>query len=191
MSARTVLVFSRCSCRWITASATHLIVVACARRGAGGGLGVSAFGFRRWIAASARRPGLVACAAGRQGAGAWQPLAPHTPYPALSPSSVTGIVSLQAYPASLADARHWASPFRFPARGTSVRAASELPPLRGGDLLRAMTRLRVVGQDERQRPGPGDGALLQVGARGCPLLSHGTGRRAREYEDRGRRSAEI
>ena len=35
LSTRTVLVFSRCSCRWITASATHLIVVACPARGRG------------------------------------------------------------------------------------------------------------------------------------------------------------
>ena len=39
----------------------------------------------RWIAASARHPGRVACAALRQGAGAWQPLAPYNPLPRLGP----------------------------------------------------------------------------------------------------------
>lgn len=78
-----------------------------------------------------------------QGAGACQPLAPYNPLPRLRQPSLTGIISPQLIPFSpLPAARHRASPFRCPARGTSVRAAAELPPLRGGDLRRAMPRLR-------------------------------------------------
>ena len=80
---------------------------------------------------------------GGQGTGACQPLAPCNPLPRLRQPSLTGIISPQLIPFSpLPAARHRASPFRCPARGTSVRAAAELPPLRGGDLRRAMPRLR-------------------------------------------------
>lgn len=88
-------------------------------------------------------PGRGRLPAGGQGTGACQPLAPYNPLPRLRQPSLTGIISPQLIPFSpLPAARHRASPFRCPARGTSVRAAAELPPRRGGDLRRAMPRLR-------------------------------------------------
>lgn len=88
-------------------------------------------------------PGCDRLPGGGQGAGACQPLAPYNPLPRLRQPSLTGNFSPQAVPFSpLPVARHRASPSRCPARGTSVRAAAELPPLQGGDLHRAMQRLR-------------------------------------------------
>ena len=104
-----------------------------------GGLGFSAF-FLSVNSGFGPAPGPGRLPGAGQGAGACQPLAPYNPYPAFGQPLLAGSATLQAHPASLADARHWASPFRCPARGTSVRAASELPRLRRGDLLRAMTR---------------------------------------------------
>ena len=94
-------------------------------------------------AASARHGERGRLRGGRQGIrGLGGPLPPTTPNPALGQSSLTGSVSRQAHPVPLSAARHMASPSRCPApRGTSVRAASELPRLGRGDLLRAMTRL--------------------------------------------------
>ena len=144
------------------------------------GLGVSCFPFGRSLAygfGPASGPGrLPARGQGIRGLG--DPLPPTTPNPALGQPLLAGSESLQAYPVPLSAARHRPSPFRCPAGGTSVRAASELPRLRRGDLLRAMTRLRCRA-GWRAAHEAEEGTLLQVGARGCPLLSHGNGWRAR------------
>ena len=87
--------------------------------------------------------GLGRLRGGRQGTGACQPLAPYDPLPRLGTAPRHGLhADDRSPPALLSAARHMASPSRCPAsRGTSVRAASELPRLGRGDLLRAMTRL--------------------------------------------------
>ena len=126
--------------RRITAAALHTGVVACAA----GGRGRFPFFLFRWIAASARHPGVVACAAGGRGQGLAQPLAPYNPVPRVWAAIRDEHPRAQAIPPpplchATAGARTPAVPRR---RGTSVRPASELPPLRGGDLLRALPRLR-------------------------------------------------
>ena len=89
------------------------------------------------------RPGVRAWSPARRGAGgrglpAPGPLQPPTPPWARHPwrGSCPFRRTLSPSPTRAI----WPSPFRCPARGTSVRAASELPRPRRGDLLRAMTR---------------------------------------------------
>ena len=94
------------------------------------------------VVASARHPSWVACAAGGRGQGLASPLPPTTPIPVLGQPSLAGIRRAAALLcSSLCRASEGiALPLSRAGLGTSVRAASELPPRRGGDLLRAMTR---------------------------------------------------
>ena len=125
-----------------------------------------------WLAASALRSGVVAYAAGDRmaarravpvrrrrsltgidsrdaagGRGLRSPSPPTTPYPALGQPSLTRYSLAGSAP--LPPLCRAAAGYRPPAvprkRGTSVRPASELPPLRGGDLLRALPRLHQQG----------------------------------------------
>ena len=103
------------------------------------------FFFRRWPAASAPHRGLVASRRGAGGRGLRRPLPPTTPYPASGQPSLTSVRLRSASPCLLPAARQRAFglPLSRAERGPSVRPASELPPLRGGDLLRALPRLRL------------------------------------------------
>ena len=97
------------------------------------GRGLVSFLFRRWLVASARHPGVVACAAGGRGRGLRSPLPPTTPYPALGQPFLTVLRNQSAVP--LPPFCRAAAGVRTPSvprkRGTSVRPASELPPLPG------------------------------------------------------------
>ena len=103
------------------------------------------FSSYRQVTASARHRGRVASRRGAGGKGLASPLPPTTPNPALRQPSLPGSFSLQAFPLSLFLSRvKGRRPPAVPrkARDELPGAASELPPTRGGDLLRAMTRFR-------------------------------------------------
>ena len=156
----------------------------------------------------ARHPGVVACAASGRGQGLAQPLAPYDPQPrvgAAIPDGQHDYASNALCPLSAARQRAfglplsraragrafplltaWANWYAVPRpRGTSVRPASELPPLRGGDLLRALPRLRqqagivVPASQAVRRP------LLWSRKNGFPLVirCNGSERRSRGEEN--------
>ena len=110
--------------------------------GVGGGSFLFSF-FPCWPTASARHLGLVAYAAGGRGQGLAQPLAPYDPVPRVRAAILDALsAGGEGPPSSSLPRGSGLSDSRCPAlRGTSVRPASELPPLRGGDLLRALPRL--------------------------------------------------
>ena len=127
--------------RWLAASARRPGVVACAA----GWLSFFPFLSGRWLAASARRPGVVACAAGGRGQGLAQPLAPYDPVPrvrAALPDGQHGYAKLSPHLLPAARQRAIGLPLsRAHAGRASVRRRS-FRPFRGGDLLRALPRLR-------------------------------------------------
>ena len=129
------------SSRWLAASARRPGVVACAA----GWLSFFPFLSGRWLAASARRPGVVACAAGGRGQGLAQPLAPYNPVPrvrAALPDGQHGYAKLSPHLLPAARQRAIGLPLsRVHAGRASVRRRS-FRPFRGGDLLRALPRLR-------------------------------------------------
>ena len=127
--------------RWLAASARRPGVVACAA----GWLSFFPFLSGRWLAASARRPGVVACTAGGRGQGLAQPLAPYNPVPrvrAALPDGQHGYAKLSPHLLPAARQRAIGLPLsRVHAGRASVRRRS-FRPFRGGDLLRALPRLR-------------------------------------------------
>ena len=129
------------SSRWLAASARRPGVVACAA----GWLSFFPFLSGRWLAASARRPGVVACTAGGRGQGLAQPLAPYNPVPrvrAALPDGQHGYAKLSPHLLPAARQRTIGLPLsRVHAGRASVRRRS-FRPFRGGDLLRALPRLR-------------------------------------------------
>ena len=119
------------------------ILPAACRRGRSAWSGACFLFFFRRMGAVARHWGVVASRRGAGGRGLRSPLPPTTPNPALRQPSLTVLrnksaVLLPPLCRAAAGVRTPAVPRR---RGTSVRPASELPPLRGGDLLRALPRL--------------------------------------------------
>ncbi len=95
-----------------------------------------------------RRPGTWTWSPARRAVGdrgLRSPLPPATPNPALRQPSVTTskIVQVVPQPPPCRAAAGVRPPAVPRLRGTSVRPASELPPLRGGDILRALPRLRL------------------------------------------------
>ena len=83
----------------------------------------------------------------RQGAGACAapcPLQPRTPRWGSHPWQILCLPGTSPCHLPVARQRAIVLPLSRAGRGPSVRPASELPPLRGGDLLRALPRLRLT-----------------------------------------------
>ena len=92
-------------------------------------------------------------AAGGRGLAAPRPLQPPTPRWDSHP--LRGLCPFRRPLPLFAAARHLASPFRCPGfAGTSVRAASELPPLRAA-ISSAPCRADMIRQDDGVRAWPG------------------------------------
>ena len=133
--------------------------------------------FRRWIADVAQHLGWVASRRGAGGRGLRRPLPPTTPYPALGAAILDGQQGgRRSY--------HWPPPCRAAAgvrppavprgRGTSVRPASELPPLSGRRspprpaALTSTSGIAVPASQALRHP------LMRGGRNGFPLLSQCT-----------------
>ena len=99
----------------------------------------------RWLADGARHPGVVACAASGRGQGLAQPLAPYDPQPrvgAAIPDGQHDYAGNALCPLPAAWQRAFGLPLSRAHAGRASDRRRSFRPFRGGDLLRALPRLR-------------------------------------------------